>query len=318
MTYVQWLHRGKLGRAGAGGKGASLSELADEGFQVPVGFVVTAAAYRRFEEAAGLSRLLPSLFADVDFKNGESLRRALSDVGPLVTEEPLPEDVARETSAAYEELVSMAGLACAVRSSAVGEDSAKSAFAGLYESYLNVLGTPAVLESLKRCYASLWAERAVRYRALRTGSAANEAMAVVIMALVPCETAGIAFTVHPVTGQSDRVLINSSWGLGEAIVSGRVTPDSFTVAKDGLEIIEREVYMKELIIQPHPDGQGTIEIEPSAEKAKAPSLSEDAARAVARLASEIERYYGSPQDVEWGMAAGQIYVLQSRPITTLA
>jgi len=210
----------------------------------------------------------------------------------------------------------MAGLACAVRSSALSEDGAAAASAGLYESYLNVIGVADVVAAVRLCYASLWAERALLYRAARRQSE-EDAMAVVVMGLVPCLAAGVAFTAHPVTGARDQVLINASWGLGEAIVSGRVTPDSFLVEKGSFALIEREIYTKTMAVTPHPDGGGTLEIELSAAKAAAPSLSDDEARAVARVAAAVEAHYGSPQDVEWGLAGGQIHVLQARPITTL-
>ena len=143
-------------------------------------------------------------------------------------------------------------------------------------------------------------------------------MAVVIMCLVQSETSGVAFTAHPVTGSRDQVVINASWGLGEAIVSRSVTPDSFVVAKGSFSLVERDIFDKELAIFPHPDGTGTIEQVLSPEKAGAPSLTDDQAIAVAQLASRVESHYGSPQDIEFGLAGGQIFLLQSRPITTLA
>jgi phosphoenolpyruvate synthase/pyruvate phosphate dikinase len=317
MPYVKWLHQARLPREDVGGKGASLFALMAGGFSVPMGFAVTAEASRRFEEESGIAAILPDLLSKTDFKNAESVQAMIAELAPRLVEAPLPGDLVQEITVAYQDLSSMVGAACAVRSSAVGEDSARASFAGLYESYLNMRGPAAVLESVRRCYASLWADRAIRYRALRTGNAGGEAMAVVIMGLVPSEVSGITFTAHPVTGERDRVLINASWGLGEAIVSGRVTPDSFVVKKGDFAILERDIYDKELVIQPHPDGQGTIEIKPPPERASAPCLSEEAAVAVARIAADVERYYGSPQDVEWGMAGGEIYLLQSRPITTL-
>jgi phosphoenolpyruvate synthase/pyruvate phosphate dikinase len=214
-------------------------------------------------------------------------------------------------------LTSLSGVPCAVRSSAISEDAAGASFAGLYESYLNVQGITDVINSVRKCYASLWGERAVRYRALKTGTIFGDAMAVVVMGLVPSEASGIAFTAHPVTGDRDQVVINSSWGLGEAIVSGRVTPDSFVVQKGSLSLVEREIYEKELAIYPHPDGGGTIEREITGALATSPSISDDQAKYVAGLASKVEAHFGCPQDLEWGLAAGQVYLLQSRPITTL-
>lgn len=316
MTFIEWLHRGSLPREVVGGKAASLSNLLAGGFAVPLGFAVTSDGYRCFEGAAGLEERLKGA-GDIDPKDFAAVRGFAAEAEAWITAAELPDELRSQIAAAYDELVSLSGVASAVRSSAVSEDGAAASFAGLYESYLNVLGVTSVLDSVKRCYASLWSDRAVRYRALKGGGAAGEAMAVVIMGLVPSEASGIAFTAHPVTGERDRVVINASWGLGEAIVSGRVTPDSFVVQKGSLAMLERDIYEKQLAIYPHPDGGGTIEREITGPRATEPSISDEEAKEVARLAAQVEERFGSPQDVEWGMAAGQIYLLQSRPITTL-
>jgi pyruvate,water dikinase len=297
MSYIHWLHRGKLERSVAGGKGASLSELIAGGFVVPAGFCVTAEGYRRFAAAADLQ--------------GDA-----ATVAARVEAAPLPDDLRDQISDAYAELSAMGGLACAVRSSAVSEDGSSASFAGLYESYLNVVGLADVLTSVRRCYASLWSVRAQQYRSSH-GASDGEAMAVVIMSLVPSEVSGVAFTAHPVTGARDQVVINASWGLGEAIVSGRVTPDCFVVHKPTGRLLEREIFTKDVAIYPHPDGDGTLERRLAPEQARAPCLSDELARDVAGVAARVESYYGSPQDIEWGIAGGGLFLLQSRPITTL-
>ncbi len=317
LASVQWLHRGALSVTEVGGKGASLSRLLAAGFPVPLGFAITADGYRRFAAASGLDDEVTRVLSTIDPSDRNAVRDASAGLQAKAEEATLPPDLRSEVAEAYDGLAAITGLACAVRSSAVSEDGASSSFAGLYESYLNVQGTTDVIESVERCYRSLWSERAIRYRAARKSDVAGEAMAVVVMGLVPSEASGVAFTAHPVTGERDRVVINSSWGLGEAIVSGRVTPDSFVVEKASLALVEREIFEKEIAIYPHPDGGGTIERVPGPERAAAPSLSDDEARAVARLASQVERSFGSPQDVEWGMVSGQFFLLQSRPITTL-
>jgi pyruvate,water dikinase len=315
VAIIEWLHRGGLARDSAGGKGAALSELLAAGFEVPLGFCLGADAYRAFTAAGGLDARVEELLTAAD-----AVARGPGDVAEaiagLVRETPLPDELCARIAEAYDELASLGGLACAVRSSAVSEDGAAASFAGLYESYLNVQGIEDVIDSVRRYYTSLWSERAVGYRIARSGGA-REAMAVVVMGMVPSETSGIAFTAHPVTGDRDVVVINSSWGLGEAIVSGRVTPDSFVVRKGTLALAEREVFEKSLAIYPHPDGAGTIERAPDRRRAIAPSLTDDEVREVARVAAAVETHYGRPQDIEWGMTAGQLFILQSRPITTL-
>jgi pyruvate,water dikinase len=317
MSYIVWMNSGKLSREEVGGKGSSLAELISAGFKVPAGFVVTADAYRHFASSTGIAGRISEALAKLDASDLAAVRHATELITGLVREMALPEDLKAEVTAAYEDLSSSMGSHAAVRSSAISEDGSAASFAGLYDSYLNMVGADEVLDAVHRCYVSLWAERAVSYRAGRT-DAADEAMAVVVMKLVPSETSGIAFTAHPVTGSLDQVIINSSFGLGEAVVSGQVTPDSFLVDKNSFGLLEREIYPKELAIYPHPEGGGgTVEERLSPDRQREASLTDEQACEVARLAAEVEKHYGSPQDIEWALYQGTLYLLQSRPITTL-
>ena len=314
MTYIAWIDEGKLARDQAGGKGASLSNLAASGFNVPAGFCVTAEGYRQFSRANDLDSQIEALMRSVDPAAPTSAGQASAAIEALVASAALPDDLCSAVGDAYRDLMARQDMACAVRSSAVSEDGAAASFAGLYETYLNVRGEDDILDRLHRCYVSLWAERAVGYRA-RNGGGHDEAMAVVIMGLVPAETAGIAFTAHPVTGSLDTVVINASWGLGEAIVSGRVTPDSFLVAKGSWQIVEREIFAKQIATQP--DGDGTVDVPVERARQTQPSLTDQQVTEVAKLAARVEDHYGKPQDVEWALAGEELYLLQSRPITTL-
>ena len=317
MSYIEWMHTGSLPREQVGGKGASLAEMISAGFKVPDGFVVTADAYRHFASATGIADRINEALGKLQPSDTAGLRHATELITGLVREMELPEDLKAEITEAHAELESRLGPHTAVRSSATSEDGVEASFAGLYESYLNMVGINEVLDAIHRCYVSLWAERAVGYRAGRA-EGANEAMAVVVMSLVPSETAGIAFTAHPVTGSLDQVIINASFGLGEAIVSGRVTPDSFLIDKNGFTLLERNIYPKELAIYPHEGGGGgTVEDRLSPDRQREPSLTDEQACEVARLAADVEKHYGSPQDIEWALYEGTLYLLQSRPITTL-
>lgn len=315
MARIEWLNS-RLTREVAGGKGASLSELIAAGFTVPPGFVVTAEAYRHFADDSGLEARIDAVLRTADVAVPEGAREAARQITALVAETPLPDDLKQQIATAYDELARRIGAACAVRSSAISEDGTESSYAGLYETYLNVAGADDVVACVARCYASLWSERAVRYRANRAASGPDEAMAVVVMGMVQSERSGIAFTAHPVTGSRDHVVINASWGLGEAIVSGLVTPDSFVVDKNGFAVVEREVSEKELAILPHPSGIGTVETALDAQRAMACCLEDHEVEEVARMAARVEAHYGGPQDIEWGIHAGTLYLLQSRPITT--
>lgn len=317
MAYIAWMHDGRLPREEVGGKGASLCEMIDAGFRVPDGFVVTADGYRHFASATGIASRITEALEKLDPADLAGVRHATELITGLVREMELPDDLKAEISAGYTELAERLDVHAAVRSSAISEDGSEASFAGLYESYLNMVGEEEVLDAVQRCYISLWAERAVSYRAGRAGGD-EEAMAVVVMGLVPSETSGVAFTAHPVTGALDQVIINASFGLGEAIVSGRVTPDSFLVDKSSFSLLEREIYAKELAVYPHPaGGGGTIEEMLSPNRQREASLSDAQACDVARLAADVEKHYGSPQDIEWALHQETLYLLQSRPITTL-
>ncbi len=317
MSYIAWMQSGKLSREEVGGKGASLAEMIGAGFRVPEGFVVTADAYRHFASSTGIASRITESLAKLDASDPAAVRHATELITGLVREMALPDDLKTEVKEAYAELSTTMGSHAAVRSSAISEDGSAASFAGLYESYLNMVGIDEVLDAVHRCYVSLWAERAVSYRAGHM-DAADEAMAVVVMKLVPAETSGIAFTAHPVTGSLDQVIINASFGLGEAVVSGRVTPDSFLVDKNSFALLEREIYAKELAIYPHPEGGGgTVEEHLTPARQREASLTDEQACDVARLAAEVEKHYGSPQDIEWALYHGTLYLLQSRPITTL-
>ena len=315
MTYTQWLHDGGLQRDNVGGKGASLSAMIDAGFPVPDGFCITAEGYRRFVEGA-LGSEIGSILDGLDTSDRAAVSAASNRIVELIGAATVPRDLRDEIVAGYETLCERLGEHCAVRSSAISEDGSAASFAGLYETYLNVKGADKVLEYVQRCYQSLWADRAIGYRT-RRGGGVDEAMAVVVMGLVPSDTSGIAFTAHPVTGSLNEIVINASYGLGEAIVSGRVTPDMFVIAKGTGAVVSRDIYPKTLALYPHPDGGGVVEEELAGAKSTAPSITDEDAVAVARMAERVETHYGSPQDIEWAMAAGKLYLLQSRPITTL-
>lgn len=303
-----------------GGKGASLWRLARAGFPVPAGFVIGADGYRRWLDAAALAPRIATLLATPDLRLPKIAREACAALLAAAHEAQLPNDLGDEILSAYADLRRKrgAGVVVAVRSSALSEDGAGASSAGLYETYLNVRDADAMLAAVQRCYCSLWAVRAVQYRAFKGIESSAEAMAVVVMEMAPAEVAGVAFTANPISGSRDEIVINASWGLGEAIVSGRVTPDNYTVRKSDLAVIGRDLFAKELMILPDPAGNsGTISIVVPAKRAAAPTLDDVRLGELARLCLAIEQHYGSPQDIEWTLSDGAWYVLQSRPITGL-
>jgi phosphoenolpyruvate synthase/pyruvate phosphate dikinase len=314
MAFISWLDSGLLRREEVGGKGAALSELIAGGFRVPRAFAVNVEGFQRYLAATGLADEARR-FESNGLGREPPPRSMSAEFQAKVDQALLPPDLEAEIVNAYRELAGAEGPACAVRSSATSEDARGLSFAGIFDSFLNVQGEAAVIDAVRRCYASLWSERVLGYYA-RQGFLPEAFMAVLVMRLVPAEISGVVFTAHPVTGALDQVIINSTFGLGEAIVSGLVTPDSFLLEKGSLKILEVTTGTKATGVFPVADrGTEEKELEPSV--AERPTLTEEQARGIADVACRVEQYMGGPQDIEFAMAGGELYLLQSRPITTL-
>jgi phosphoenolpyruvate synthase/pyruvate phosphate dikinase len=320
MGNIAWLDDATLDLTDLGGKGASLAALHRGGFTVPPGFCVRASAYREFVDANDLASPIDQLLTVPDLRVPKVAREACTALAARIEAARLPASLAGEIGDAYRRLKESAGagVVVAARSSALSEDAAAASSAGLYETYLNLRDEQAVLEGILRCYRSLWTPRAVQYRAFKNIDSTREAMAVVVMELVHSDVSGVAFTVNALTGERDQITINASWGLGEAIVSGRVTPDQFVLHKPSLAILSREIYPKETEVRPDPSGaSGTVDLSVPPERASAPALSDDEVRELGAVCLRIEEQYDRPMDVEWAFAGGRLYILQARPVTGL-
>jgi phosphohistidine swiveling domain-containing protein len=295
-----------------GGKGASLARLAAKGLPVPPGFHVTTEAYRRFVSEGGLHERTIEAASSVILDRPDTLEAAARRIRELFAEQAIPIDIADAIRRAYAE---RSGPPVAARSSATAEDLPGMSFAGQQETYLNLRGDEALLDAVKRCWASLWTARAIDYRARRRIDHAAVSLAVVVQELVPADAAGVLFTAHPVTGARDHAHINAAWGLGEAIVSGLVTPDTLVVSKATGEVKERHISEK-TVMTVRTEG-GTREEPVPAEKVSAAVLSAEEAGELARLGVRIEELYGQPVDIEWARSEGRLFILQARPITAL-
>jgi pyruvate, water dikinase len=284
--------------AAAGGKGASLARMAAFGLPVPPGFVVHAGA------------LAGSL---VD--GGAELRRAAREdrarAHALVAAAEIADELAAAVADAYADL-GEGDHAVAVRSSACAEDSQEASFAGQQETYLHVRGASEVLARVRDCWASFFSERALFYREQR-GSLDDLGMAVVVQRMVNADVAGVLFTIDPVQRRRDRMVVEAVFGLGEAVVSGQVTPDHFVLARDGT--VKRERLAVQPLAVVSGTGGGTVERELSQDEGGAATLGADELRALARLGAELEDRLGAPQDIEWALEEGELYVLQCRPVT---
>jgi rifampicin phosphotransferase len=299
----------------AGGKAANLGELSRAGLPVPPGFCVTTAAYELVAEEADPDPILDAL-AGTRPDDTARLAELAAAARASLLEAPVPDTLARAIIAAYRELGNGASVPVAVRSSATAEDLPYASFAGQQDTYLNVVGGESVLEAVRRCWASLWTDRAVSYRASNGIDHRNVRLAVVVQRMVEAAVAGILFTANPLTGKRRQAVIDASPGLGEAVVSGAVNPDHFVVNTATGEIVERRLGDKRVAIWAAADG-GTQRVE-LAGNANRASLEDAQIRALADLGARVEGHYGAPQDTEWAIDGdGRIWLLQARPITTL-
>lgn len=300
-----WLDQTLLARELVGGKGASLSELAALGAPVPPAFAITAPACAAFMASLGLTDP-----ATVTLATLPALREQIMTV-------PLPAALAAalaEGIAALQERAG-AGVALAVRSSATTEDGSENSCAGQYDTILGVRTLPEVEAAVRQCWASLWSERALAYRRANLPDAAP-CMAVVVQQMIRSDVSFVAFTEDPVGERRDHVVISASWGLGEAVVSGLVTPDHVVVAPDG-EVIEYVLGDKQVMIIPDTSGSGTREAPVPRVMRTQPALSEAQAREIAAVARDLAARLGYAADLEGAIAGGQIVLFQARPITTL-
>ena len=307
---LELINAGMLARVG--GKAANLGETMGAGLPVPPGFCLTTEAYRRAVGPAGLEDVHAALAA-----TGINDLVALASLAARARELILGVDVPPEIADAVRESYAALGtdVPVAVRSSATAEDLPFASSAGQQDTYLNVVCADSVLAAVRKCWASLWTDRAVTYRATHGISPSTVALAVVVQRMVDAEVAGVLFTANPVTGRRHEAVIDASPGLGEAVVSGAVNPDHFVVDTATGRILERREGDKGLAIRPLAGG-GTERINLAPDSV--PSLSDDQIRELAALGSRVERHYGAPQDIEWAIdAADKLFLVQSRPITTL-
>jgi pyruvate,water dikinase len=295
-----------------GGKAASLGELTGAGLPVPPGFVVTADTYRSFIEETGVAE---ELFAavDVDHEDSSALAAAHERAHELIVETPLPDEVREEVLAAYDTF-DPAEPFVAVRSSATAEDLPDASFAGQQETFLNVQ-REALLDRVRECWASLFSERAIYYRN-RQGFPHDEVdIAVVVQRMVDAEKSGVLFTSHPSTGEP-RAIVEAAWGLGEGVVSGAVSPDNYVIDRETGAVVDATVADKKTMFVRGADGTTTEEAVPDGRREERVLSGAELADLVA-VGDRVEDHYGEPQDVEWAMRDGEIFMLQSRPITTI-
>ena len=292
-----------------GGKGASLVELRETGFPVPDGFVLTTEAYHSFVRQAGIASDLAAAL-EFDTPDPDTLADAGREARELVRGAQLPPEHVEAVTDAY---AAMGKPRVAVRSSATDEDGADASFAGQQETYLAVEGTGSVLRRVKDCWASLFTDRALSYRA-EHGRADEAGIAVIVQELVEADKSGVLFTVDPATGAREMT-VEAAWGLGEAVVSGTVSPDNYVVDRDTDSLVETTVNTKRVMVERAPDGETVRRPVPEGKRGKQ-VLDRDEIGTLVDIGREIETRREGPQDIEWAISDGEVVVLQARPITT--
>lgn len=318
--FILWfdgLTRGDTARVG--GKGANLGEMTHAGLPVPAGYAITVDGYRRFYEASGLAGAIADRVRSLDVDDPDRLRAAAEAIQTLIRRAPMPDDVRSAILAAYGELLRRepgANGFVSVRSSATVEDSAEHSFAGMFESFLNVRGPDELIRRVKDCWASSFGARVLYYR-LKQGLPIELLLGVVVQRMIDSEKSGVMFTVNPATKDPTRLVIEAAFGLGEAVVGGQVTPDHYEVNKASLDIADRRIARKEFLLARDAQSGETIRVPLDDAHGNAPVLTDAEIRAVADLGRGDERHYGSPQDIEFAIQGGHVYIVQTRPVTTL-
>src|SRR6266581_161445 len=306
-----------------GGKCANLGELTAKGVTVPPGFAVTADAFRRFLEETKIGEVIQkTLTSSNGPRDPKQYEEASQEIRKIIESAPMPSDIANEVRSAYRDLerkTNSPQVKVAVRSSATSEDLPDASFAGQQDTYLNVKGEDALVHYVQKCWSSLYTPRAIFYREEKGFPHEKVLISVGVQKMVESEVSGVIFTLDPVNGDPSKIIIESSWGLGEALVAGVVRPDRFIVDKGTLQIVHKEIVPKMVEHVPNHETGLTMEREVPAERRNAASLGDEQVVELARLARDIEDHYQTPQDVEFAVErskSGQkVYVVQTRPET---
>jgi pyruvate,water dikinase len=295
----------------AGGKGANLSRLIRAGFQVPAGFIITTEVYLAYVTENSLSERIKHLISGIDPQDTQQLHQISQQIRERFTAGHMPPGIEEQIQAAYEKL---ANKSVAVRSSATAEDLPGLSFAGQQDTYLNIINFPDLMQAIVSCWSSLWTARAIGYRTRIQLPYDGIAQAVVVQEMVPSEISGVMFTANPISGSRRESVIDATLGVGETLVSGQVEPDHFLVDTNNMQLIDRKIGSKSISMVP--DHGGGLEIKRNKENRRQ-AISDESILELAAIGQRITRVFDYPQDIEWAIYNEQIFLLQSRPITSL-
>ena len=308
-----------------GGKNANLGEMLKAGIPVPPGFAITAHAYKRFIEETGIAEQIYKIIEETvtDPNDPKQYEEASKRIRSLIESTPMPDYLAEAIKQAYRELcnrTNIVNISVAVRSSATAEDLPDASFAGQQETYLNVAGEDKLLEKTVKCWSSLFTPRAIFYRTQKGFRHEDVLISVGVQKMVNAKAAGVMFTINPVTGDRNQIVIEANWGLGESVVSGAVTPDYYAVDKNTMKIIEKKIAKKTVEYVKNPETGETIHAEVPPERQEIPCLTDEEILRLAELGKKIEEHYGKAQDIEWAIDRDlpfpeNVFIVQSRPET---
>ncbi len=295
----------------AGGKGANLGEMFNNDIPVPDGFVVTSNAYYKFIKENKLMDLIKKELEGIDIENSKLLQSVAQKIQEAIKNAPMPEEIRSEIKSSYHFLSGNADKQVAVRSSATAEDLPDASFAGQQETFLNIVGSANVVEATQKCWASLFGARTIYYRTRQKFDHFKVGIAVPIQLMIQSEVSGIMFTVNPLTNNDEEISIEAAYGLGETVVSGTITPDQYILDKKGLKIKKKHIVTQTWQLTK----AGRVAI--SRDYQNVQKLSDKQATELAQIGLKLEKHYNHPQDIEWGLYKGKLYIVQTRPITTL-
>lgn len=324
MKYIKWLNQiNKDDISLVGGKGANLGEMVQAGFPVPNGFCITAKAYFTFIKTARIDDFIRQILKKLDSNDSSKLQKSAEKIQDKIRQSPFPRAIQIEIIQAYHELLKSQNQKVAVRSSATAEDLPEASFAGQQESYMNILGERMLLQAVQRTWASLFGARSIFYREEQGFDHLKVGIAGIVQLMVQSEVSGVMFTVDPMSSDLQKIAIEAGFGLGDAIVSGSITPDQYLVDKESLAILTKNVIRQERMLASSSSTltgirESRFQFTPVShayqEKQK---LSDEKIIELAEIGREIEKHYQYPQDIEWAYEASKLYIVQTRPVTTL-
>ena len=326
-NFVVWFHEiGEISVDKVGGKSAKLAEMRHVGLPVPNGFAITTDAYNRFIQDTGTAARINRYMESIPPERNDisDLQEASRVIRGIIERQTLPEAMRLHIISCYEELCRTAGeknAPVAVRSSGLSEDLKDSSFAGQYDSFLNVRGPEELVQKIVECWSSQFTTRAITYRRKMNISAEGSAMGVTVLQMIHARSAGVGFSVHPLTGDPAKVVLEGSWGLGESIVQGLVAPDRFVIEKGSMTLIKKSISHKEKLLDYGPSGIEEKRVTP--DKRTVACLSDMEAIKLAEYAVQLETHYGAPQDMEWAVDPdlpfpANIFLVQTRPVTVVS